>query len=284
MLLTITILTEIQHYTQQARKQNKTIGLVPTMGALHEGHLSLIKKAKEQCDIVIVSIFVNPTQFAPNEDFTQYPRNLEQDTKLAKSAGATILFTPTAEEIYPKEYSTYITLENLSTIYEGKIRPTHFRGVATIVAKLFFLTQPHKAFFGQKDAQQCAVIKKMVEDLHLPIEIIIAPIIREKDGLAKSSRNIYLSPQERKDSTILYQSLELAKSLIEKGEIDTKHLQQEIQKNILTKKNVEIDYIAFVHPTTFQEIHTIQKNIPTILILAVRFGKTRLLDNIVIIA
>ncbi len=201
---------EMQEFSERARRREKTIGLVPTMGYLHKGHLSLIGKARRSCDVVITSIFVNPTQFAPNEDFARYPRNIEQDTQLCESAGTTVLFVPQEHEMYPEGYATYVTVERLSSILEGKFRPTHFRGVTTVVAKLLSLTKPHKAFFGQKDAQQCVVIRKMVKDLNLGVEVVTAPIVREKDGLAMSSRNIYLSAEERSEALILNGSLRRA--------------------------------------------------------------------------
>jgi pantoate--beta-alanine ligase len=279
---TIVSIFEMQKFSEQARLRKKTIGLVPTMGYLHKGHLSLIGKAKRSCDVVITSIFVNPAQFAPNEDFARYPRNLEQDTQLCKSAGATVLFVPGESEMYPEGYSTYVTVERQSSILEGKFRPTHFRGVTTIVAKLFSLTKPHKAFFGQKDAQQCVVIKKMVKDLNLGVEIVTAPIIREKDGLAMSSRNVYLSAEERSDATILSASLRRAKEMVDRGEMNASTIIAEMRRMIEMKSSAKIDYVAVVDAESLADLDAFQRRTSALVVLAVRIGTTRLIDNTII--
>ncbi len=279
---TIVSTVEMQEFSERARLRKKTIGLVPTMGYLHKGHLSLIGKAKRSCDVVITSIFVNPTQFAPTEDFARYPRNIEQDTRLCTSAGSTVLFVPRENEMYPEGYSTYITVERLSSILEGKFRPTHFRGVTTVVAKLFLLTKPHKAFFGQKDAQQCVVLKKMVEDLNFPVQIITAPIVREKDGLAMSSRNVYLSAEERSEALILQASLRRAREMAENGEKNAVAIAGEVRRMIDTKPSAKVDYVAVVDAGSLAGIDSLELGTHVLVALAVRFGSTRLIDNTII--
>jgi pantoate--beta-alanine ligase len=279
---TIVSTVEIQSFSEQSRLRKKTVGLVPTMGYLHEGHLSLIEEAKRSCDVVITSIFVNPTQFAPNEDFARYPRDVERDTRLCESAGSTVVFVPEESEMYPEGYSTYITVDGLSSILEGKFRPTHFRGVTTVVAKLFLLTKPHKAFFGQKDAQQCIVLKKMAKDLNFGVEVVIAPIIREKDGLAMSSRNVYLSARERSEASILYASLRRAEEMVGNGERSTSKIAGEVTRMIRTKTSPKIDYVAVVHAESLAGIEKLEPGIPALVALAVRFGATRLIDNTII--
>ncbi len=276
---TIVSISEMQKFSERARRLKKTIGLVPTMGYLHEGHVSLIKKAKKSCDLVVTSIFVNPVQFAPNEDFARYPRNIARDKKLCKSAGTTVLFTPEAASMYPKGYSTYITVDGLSSVLEGKFRPTHFRGVTTVVAKLILIVNPDKAFFGRKDAQQCVVIKKMTGDLNFGTEIVMAPIVRESDGLAMSSRNIYLSPQEREQATILRASLLHAETMVKKGTTKTAEVVKEISRLIETKPAASIEYVAVVHSESLAELETFEPGVPALIALAVRIGKTRLIDN-----
>lgn len=278
----ISSVSEMQAFAEELRRSGKRIGLVPTMGYLHEGHLSLIRRAREVSDAVIVSIFVNPTQFAPNEDFERYPRDIERDTSLLHSEGVTILFTPSVEEMYPAGFSTYVVPESISSILEGKFRPAHFRGVATIVAKLFLIAHPHAAMFGQKDAQQSIIIKRMVRDLNFDTQIIVAPIMREKDGLAKSSRNIYLSPGERNDAAILFQSLNKAEEMIHKGEASAAVIIKEVEKIIHTKKTAVIDYVAVNDAESLAEIAEIQKGKSILVSLAARFGKTRLIDNIIV--
>ena len=279
---TIVSISAMRNFSEQARLRKKTIGLVPTMGYLHDGHVSLIEKARMTCDIVVTSIFVNPTQFAPGEDFARYPRDIARDKKLCKAAGTTVLFTPEAESMYPEGYSTFVTVEGVSSTLEGKFRPTHFRGVTTVVAKLFLIVNPHKAFFGQKDAQQCVVIKKLARDLNIGTEIVVAPIVRDKDGLAMSSRNIYLSSQERKQATILRAALLCAESMVKKGTTKTAEVVKEISRLIKSKPTALIDYVAVVHAESLAELETFKPGVPALIALAVRIGKTRLIDNTII--
>jgi pantoate--beta-alanine ligase len=281
-MIAIASIDEVQRFSEKARNDGKTIGLVPTMGYLHEGHLSLIRKAKESCDVVVTSIFVNPTQFGPNEDFSRYPRDLPRDAELAEKAGTSVLFTPDAHAMYGEGFSTYVAVEGLSSVLEGKFRPTHFRGVTTIVSKLFLITKPHKAFFGQKDAQQCAVVKRMVNDLNFDIEIIIGPIVREADGLALSSRNVYLVDDHRRNAAVIYQSLQRACSLVLNGERDSSLVCNEVERMILSKPGISVDYVAVVNATTFSELKVIADKLPTIIAVAAHVGNTRLIDNIIV--
>jgi pantoate--beta-alanine ligase len=273
---------EMQKVADELRKEGKIIGVVPTMGYLHEGHLSLIRLAKEKSDVVITTIFVNPLQFAPNEDYDRYPRDFERDVKLAQSAGCDIIFHPSVEEMYPQNFLTYVEVDKLTKVLEGEFRPTHFRGVTTVVAKLFNITKPHIAVFGQKDAQQALIIKQMVRDLNFDIEIIVAPIIREPDGLAMSSRNVYLSDSERKDATVLYESLKLAEKLIENGERNSKNIILKMEELIKSKPTAKIDYIAIVEPETLEKVETLSEGKEYLIALAVRIGSTRLIDNTIV--
>ncbi len=275
----ITKIKEMQRVADELRKEGKIIGVVPTMGYLHEGHLSLIRIAKEKSDIVITTIFVNPLQFAPNEDYDKYPRDFERDVKLAQSAGCDIIFHPSVEEMYPENFLTYVEVEKLTKVLEGEFRPTHFRGVTTVVAKLFNITKPHIAVFGQKDAQQALIIKQMVRDLNFDIEIIVAPIVRESDGLAMSSRNVYLSESERKDATVLYQSLKLAEKLIEEGERNSSVIISKMEDLIKSKPTAKIDYIAIIDPNTLEKVESLSEGKEYLIALAVRIGSTRLIDN-----
>jgi pantoate--beta-alanine ligase len=273
---------EMQKVADELRKEGKIIGVVPTMGYLHEGHLSLIRLAKEKSDVVITTIFVNPLQFAPNEDYDRYPRDFERDVKLAQSAGCDIIFHPSVEEMYPQNFLTYVEVDKLTKVLEGEFRPTHFRGVTTVVAKLFNITKPHIAVFGQKDAQQALIIKQMVRDLNFDIEIIVAPIVREPDGLAMSSRNVYLSDSERKDATVLYESLKLAEKLIENGERNSKNIILKMEELIKSKPTAKIDYIAIVEPETLEKVETLSEGKEYLIALAVRIGSTRLIDNTIV--
>ncbi len=257
------------------------------MGYLHEGHLSLIKSARKKSDIVIVSIFVNPLQFAPTEDLAKYPRNFKCDEKLCRKAGADYIFYPDINQMYPEGYSTYVNVENITDGLEGKIRPEHFKGVATIVLKLFNIVQPHFSVFGQKDAQQVSVIKKMVADLNANTKIIVSPTIREKDGLAMSSRNVYLTAEQRKDAPYLYKALEYARRKIklENYNRDIDFLAGQMSKLIKSRKTAtKIDYISFNDNETLKEIKTLKnaENKEILISLAIRFGNVRLIDNIVI--
>lgn len=270
---------EMQKVADDLRREGKIIGVVPTMGYLHEGHLSLIRLAKEKSDVVITTIFVNPLQFAPHEDYDKYPRDFERDVTLAKSAGCDIIFYPSVEEMYPENFLTYVEVEKLTKVLEGEFRPTHFRGVTTVVAKLFNITKPHIAVFGQKDAQQALIIKQMVRDLNFDIEIIVAPIVREPDGLAMSSRNVYLSESERKDATVLYESLKLAEKLINEGERNPEVISSKMEELIKSKPTAKIDYIAIVEPNTLEKVQELLEGKEYLIALAVRIGSTRLIDN-----
>ena len=272
---------DIKRYIKNAKNSGKTIGFVPTMGFLHQGHLSLIEKAKEENDIVVVSIFVNPTQFGPNEDFETYPRDMEKDTMLAEEAGADVIFNPSVLEMYPDESSTWVNVEgSITSVLCGASRPTHFRGVTTVVNILFSIVEPNKAYFGQKDAQQAAVLTKMVRDLHMNLELVICPIVRESDGLALSSRNTYLNEEERAQATILNKSLQLAVEAYLQGEKDTIKLIEIIKNSITTMPLAEIDYVSIYAYPTLSEIKTINQT--AIAAVAVKFGKTRLIDNVII--
>ncbi len=264
----------------------RTIGSVPTMGALHDGHLSLVRAAKKRCDIVVVSIFVNPTQFDPNEDFTLYPRTLQKDSELLKNAAVDFLFAPSTEDMYPEGAATYVTVEGLSDRLDGKSRPGHFRGVATIVSKLFHLVQPDVAFFGQKDAAQIAVIRKMVRDLNFPVEIVACPIIREPDGLAMSSRNVYLTPDERKSALALSRSLQEVERLFKSGNRNIEELISAGKQTLAQDSGVKLDYFSIVHPDTLEDLHKAGAqniNQPALVAVAAYVGKTRLIDNIVLV-
>lgn len=272
----------MQKVADELRKEGKIIGVVPTMGYLHEGHLSLIRLAKEKSDIVITTIFVNPLQFAPHEDYDKYPRDFERDKKLVELVGCDIIFHPTVEEMYPENFLTYVEVEKLTKVLEGEFRPTHFRGVTTVVAKLFNITKPHVAVFGQKDAQQALIIKQMVRDLNFDIEIIVAPIVREPDGLAMSSRNVYLSESERKDATVLYESLKLAEKLIKEGERNAGAITSKMKELIKSKPSAKIDYIAIVEPETLEKVDELTDGKEYLIAIAVRIGNTRLIDNLLI--
>lgn len=257
-----------------------TVGLVPTMGYLHDGHLSLIQKAKEECRHVILTIFVNPTQFGQNEDLSKYPRDLERDLKLVEPLGVDLVWMPTAEIMYPPGYQTWVEVEAVSRPLEGAMRPGHFRGVATVVSKLFNATQPHKAYFGQKDAQQVAVIRRMTSDLNFPIEIVVCPTFREPDGLAMSSRNVYLSAEQRKAAVVLFRSLSAAKVLYEGGERDGNKLREKMKEVIAAEPLAEMQYVSCADYDSLEEVDVITGKI--LLSMAVYFGKTRLIDNFVL--
>ncbi|GMQ60400.1 pantoate--beta-alanine ligase [Vallitalea sediminicola] len=271
-------INELRKHLEIYRTEGKTIGLVPTMGYLHEGHISLVEKSVTDNDITVLSIYVNPTQFGPNEDLDKYPRDIENDKKLAKEAGVDVIFIPTNSVMYQDNHTTYINVNKLTNNLCGKSRPTHFRGVTTIVTKLFNIVQPNRAYFGQKDAQQAIVIKKMVKDLNIFIDIIICPIIRENDGLALSSRNTYLSIKDRKQATILYQSIQESEECIKSGEHSATIIKDIIRKMIEEKPSATIDYISIVNEDTLEDIDYIKGNI--LIALAVKFGRTRLIDNL----
>lgn len=271
---------EVRSAVKQWKKEGLSVGLVPTMGFLHEGHKSLIERAVKENDRVVVSDFVNPTQFGPTEDLASYPRDLERDAKLCEEAGAALLFHPEPEEMYFEDRTTSVNMEGLTKELCGKSRPIHFSGVCTVVSKLFNIVTPDRAYFGQKDAQQLAIIKRMVRDLNFDIEIVGCPIIREEDGLAKSSRNTYLSEQERKAAVILSQSLKIGKDMIEKGETDAKNVKEEIVKKLQTEPLAKIDYVEVVDFNTIKPISEIKGDVLTA--IAVYIGKTRLIDNFIV--
>ena len=258
------------------KKEGKTVGLVPTMGFLHEGHASLIRKCREQNDIVVVSDFVNPTQFGPTEDLEAYPRDFERDSKLCESLGADLIFCPEPSEMYHDPHA-FVSIDTLSETLCGKTRPIHFRGVCTVVSKLFNIVTPDKAFFGQKDAQQLAIIRKMVRDLNFDIEIVGCPIIREEDGLAKSSRNTYLNAEERKAALVLSRSLKLGKELVAKGEKSAEAVKKVITEEIEKEPLAKIDYVSMVDALTMQPVEKADHNV--LVAMAVYIGKTRLIDN-----
>ena len=277
----LTTIAELRSFVQSQRFLGKRIGLVPTMGALHEGHLSLVRLANEQCDSTIVSIFVNPTQFGPNEDFAQYPRTLENDLQLLESVDSPAVFVPDAAEMYPAGFETSISVGGVSEPFEGIVRPGHFNGVATVVLKLFLASQVDVAFFGQKDYQQLCVIKKMVADLNVPIEIVMGKTIREPDGLAMSSRNRYLSEPQRSQAVVLSQSLAEAERMIVIENVrSAETIRQAMQSMILSTGGLSIDYIAIADPVTLQEVAEIGAE--TVILLAVRLGATRLIDNVLV--
>jgi len=270
---------EIRETIKEWKKEGLTVGFVPTMGYLHEGHESLIKKAVEENDRVVVSIFVNPIQFGPKEDLESYPRDLETDTLLCLNAGADLIFNPDKEQMYFHDFCTTVNMEGLTENLCGKSRPVHFTGVCTVVSKLFNIVNPDKAYFGQKDAQQLAVIKRMVRDLNIDIEVVGCPIIREEDGLAKSSRNTYLSKDERIAATILNKSLKAAKENLERGEKNGDNVISIIKSNIENEKLAKIDYIQVVDALSMKDVKEIKSSI--LVAIAIYIGKTRLIDNFI---
>jgi pantoate--beta-alanine ligase len=278
--LEIKTVHSISELREQRRNLPEPVGLVPTMGYLHEGHLSLVRQAKKECASVVVSIFVNPTQFSPQEDLSSYPRDLQRDLNLLQNIGADLVWNPSPEDMYPQGYQTWVELEKLVKPLEGAMRPTHFRGVATVVAKLFNAVQPHKAFFGQKDAQQVAVIKRMTQDLNFPLEVVVCPIVRADDGLALSSRNIYLDKNERQAATILYRSLQAAKRAYEDGERDANVLRGIVTDMINGEPLAKLQYISCADNETLEELEQISGK--ALLSMAVYFGKTRLIDNTIL--
>jgi len=273
-------ISEMQQYAETLRQQRKTIGFVPTMGFLHEGHLSLMRLARPRCDTLVVSIFVNPTQFGPNEDLDKYPRDFRRDEELCRQEKVDVIFYPTAEEMYPQPYRTFVNVEKLTETMCGASRPGHFRGVATVVAKLFNIVKPHLAVFGQKDYQQAQVIRQMVHDLNFDVEILTGPIVREPDGLAMSSRNKYLSAAQRKDALVLRQSLQLAQTIIRQGERNPAVLRERMEELIESVPTSRIDYIAIVDPETLEDVAAIGER--TLIALSVFIGQTRLIDNMVV--
>lgn len=271
---------ETRDAAHAARQSGKTIGLVPTMGALHDGHISLVRAAKSRCDFVVVSIFVNPTQFGPNEDLARYPRPFEADRQKLEAEGVDLLFAPGVEEMYPRGAVTFVIAEEMSERLDGRSRPGHFRGVTTVVAKLFNIIEPDVAFFGQKDAAQVAIIKRMVHDLLLPVEIAVVPIVREADGLALSSRNVYLSPTERRQALVLSRALREVETRYRAGERSATMLSDTARHVFATEPSVRIDYIEIVDPATLEPIAEAQNG--TLVAVAAFVGTTRLIDNVVL--
>ena len=273
-------IAETKDYLNKARKAGKTIGLVPTMGFLHEGHLTLMEEARKKCDLVITSIFVNPLQFGVGEDYEEYPRDLSKDVELARGAGVEAIFAPEVKEMYPRGYSTFIDLERITAPLCGRSRPGHFRGVATVVTKLFNIIEPDFAYFGQKDAQQVMVIRTMATDLNMNLEIVTVPIVREEDGLAMSSRNVYLNPQERQQAVVLHQSLQKAKEAIMTGERNPEKVNNILKDLIEGNPLAQLEYAEILSLPDLANLAVIQGQV--LLALAVRFGKTRLIDNMVL--
>lgn len=280
MIAVIKTIPAATEWVRTERESGKSIGLVPTMGSLHDGHLSLIRRARQICDRVIVSIFVNPLQFGPGEDYERYPRQFGRDVSLLEREQADAVFHPEASEMYPAPPVTSVCVGKLGDSLCGISRPGHFRGVATVLAKLFHIVPADRAFFGQKDAQQVAVIRAMVLELNFPLEIEVCPTVREPDGLAMSSRNAYLSPEERARATVLYRSLERARSLIQSGTSDAARVEAEMRQTILAVPGAELDYARVVGRDTLEDVAQIQSEV--LVAVAVRFGKTRLIDNMMI--
>jgi pantoate--beta-alanine ligase len=260
------------------REQDRTIGLVPTMGALHEGHLSLVREARRMCDVVVVSVFVNPAQFGPGEDFERYPRNLTQDTALLTDYNVDYIFAPPVEEIYPKGFTTYVNVSGLSKLLEGEARPGHFRGVATIVTILFNIVKPDFAFFGQKDAQQAVIIRRLVKDLALDTEVIVLPTVREDSGLAMSSRNAYLTPEEQEAATVIHRALAKAKEVYKAGEKHAAKLIDLVRTTIEAEPRVRVDYVNVIDADTLESLEKLDDR-PMLIAVAAYLGKIRLIDN-----
>ena len=281
-MLIFKTIAEAQSACAQLRGEGRILGLVPTMGALHEGHLSLVRAAKAECDIAAVSIFVNPTQFGPNEDFSKYPRTFEQDCALLEREGVDLIFAPTVDDMYPAGASTFVLVEGVSERLDGASRPGHFRGVTTVVSKLFHIVCPHKAFFGQKDAAQVAVLRKMVRDLNCPLQLVVCPIVREPDGLAMSSRNRYLSEKERQQALVLQRALGEVDKRAAAGEKKSSTLIEAARRVFASEPDVRIDYVAIVDPDTLVDISDVRGG--ALVAVAAFVGTTRLIDNLVIAA
>ncbi|MGQ9498787.1 MAG: pantoate--beta-alanine ligase [Dissulfurimicrobium sp.] len=272
---------EMTMVSMDMKSRGMTIALVPTMGYLHEGHLSLVRFARKAVDSVVVSIFVNPLQFGPNEDLSRYPRNIERDKALLEAEDVDILFCPYPDKMYPQGFCTWVEVEGLSSIMCGVSRPGHFKGVATVVCKLFNIVRPDRAIFGEKDFQQLVIIRRMVKDLNMPVEVVGHPIVREKDGLAMSSRNVYLDPEGRRIAVCLFEALKLAVDMVENGECLAERIKDEIKRYILSRPMTKIDYIFLGDPETLMPVDVIKEQ-PVLLALAVWVGGTRLIDNIIL--
>ena len=268
---------ELRHVLDAVRREGRRIGFVPTMGALHEGHLSLVRASKAECDYTVVSIYVNPSQFAPTEDLAKYPRTLQADLDALAGCGVELVFAPTNDEVYRPGHASWVEVESVTAPLEGQCRPGHFRGVATIVLKLFNMVGPDVAYFGQKDYQQAQVIRRMVADLDVPVRLKVCPTVREPDGLAMSSRNVYLSPDARRRSLVLWQSLQLAGELLRQGERNAAEIVRRMREVIMTAGDARIDYVALVDPDTLQPVAEISGS--TVAVLAVKIENTRLIDN-----
>ncbi|MBG9790819.1 pantoate--beta-alanine ligase [Brevibacillus laterosporus] len=281
-MITISTIKELREALSVHKSAGKTIGFVPTMGYLHDGHLSLVEQAKNELDVVVMSIFVNPLQFGPNEDFSVYPRDLARDQKLAHDAGVHYLFTPSVEEMYPRPMLTNVSVQNITEALCGLSRPGHFDGVATVVTKLFNIVGADKAFFGQKDAQQVAVVEQMVADLQIPVQIVPCPIYREKDGLAMSSRNVFLSKEERSQALILYKSLSRVEEMIANQQRDVAVLSNEVRNLIQSQPLAEIDYVEVKRYPEMSDIEILKTGDRILIALAVKFGRTRLIDNVIL--
>ncbi|MCS6886305.1 MAG: pantoate--beta-alanine ligase [Acidobacteriota bacterium] len=271
----------MQAISRRLRKEGKKIGFVPTMGALHEGHLSLISRARTMSDVVVVSIFVNPIQFGKGEDFDKYPRDLAKDAELVTDRGVDYLFAPNRDEVYPKDYSTYVLVEDLSDKLCGLSRPGHFRGVTTVVMKLLNIVRPNFCFFGQKDGQQAVIIKRMIRDLCVDTEMVVCPIVRDSDGLALSSRNIYLNKEERSAATVLFRALNKGKQLFEEGETEAARIIAAMQQVIEAEPLARIDYVALVDPETLEDVYVLEEDRKVMAAVAVYIGSTRLIDNMI---
>jgi pantoate--beta-alanine ligase len=281
LLKTIGVVSDMQRTAERVRQEGKRLAVVPTMGSLHEGHESLIRLARKHADLVITTIFVNPTQFAAGEDFERYPRDLQRDTALAEEAGTDYLFAPSVKELYREGYQTYVTVEHLSGILEGKSRPGHFRGVATIVAKLLHITKPHVALFGQKDAQQVVVVRRMIRDLNFDTELVVGPTVREHDGLALSSRNAYLTAEQRRQAPVLFEALCHGEQLLREGQRSSDQIIRAVGDLIRQRSSGIIDYISLTDAVTLEELSVCEPGRDVMVSLAVRFGSTRLIDNII---
>jgi len=274
------VINTIVEMRKLRRQLSEPVGFVPTMGYFHEGHLSLVRQARKENPTVVVSIFVNPTQFGPGEDFQDYPRDLNHDLELLEREKVDIVFVPSEEEMYPRDFNSWVDVEKVTERLEGASRPGHFRGVATICAKLFNIIQPTRAYFGQKDAQQAIVIKKMVADLNMNLEIVVVPTVRESNGLAMSSRNTYLNPEERQAATVLFKALSLARELWHGGEKDADKIRHQMTSLIHKEPLAKIDYVSIADANTMEELKKIDR--PAIVFLAIRIGKTRLIDNVIL--
>ena len=271
---------EVRDFVRRARAEGKTVGFVPTMGYFHEGHLSLMRRAREECGVVVVSIFVNPLQFGPREDYQRYPRDFQRDRELAEGAGVDAIFYPSVEEMYPPGYATYVEVQGITECLCGVFRPGHFRGVTTVVAKLFNIVQPDRAYFGQKDAQQALVIKKMVRDLNMDLEVVVLPTVREEDGLAMSSRNVYLSPRERQLAAAIPRSLRAAEEAYKAGERQAQKIVELVRGVLGESPGIEIEYVEVRSLPNLEPLERVEG--PALLALAVRIGPARLIDNTVL--